>query len=98
MKQIAFRLPDDDAIKLKMKVLEHGTTIQELFSNYVHQYINEKSTVFVKPDIVFDESEKVKEIIADTQRLTERLKEVESALSFYEAMQSAVEEKKKEGK
>ncbi|MBO5059785.1 MAG: hypothetical protein J6C82_02565 [Clostridia bacterium] len=79
-----------------MKTLKNGTTIQEVFSNYARQYLNERSAVFVKPDIIFDESEKVKEIIADTQRLTERLKEVESALSFYEAMRSAVEEEKEE--
>ncbi len=93
MKQIAFRLSDEDAIKLKMRVLERGTTIQELFFKYTMQYINENSETFVKPDIYFEKSEEVKKIINDTEKLLERLKNVESELSFFEALQNSATEK-----
>lgn len=85
-------MTDEDAVKLKMKVLERGTTIQELFSKYTKQYINEKSDTFVKPDIYFDKSEEVKKIIGDTEKLLERLKNVENELSFFEAFQNSVTE------
>ena len=85
-------MTDEDAVKLKVKVLERGTTIQELFSKYTKQYINEKSDTFVKPDIYFEKSEEVKKIIGDTERLLERLKDIETELSFFETLQNSATE------
>lgn len=86
IKQISFRASEEEAKNLRIKVLQEGTTIQEVFHDYLTQYLSGK-TVFVNQSIKVSDVENIKKIMEDTETL---LKRIEAAKKWSEFVDKAL--------